>query len=170
MDKIVIGKVLKAQGIKGELKILPITGDIARFKKLKKVFIGDNVQYEVTTSRIDTKFAYITLEGLNDRNAVEKLRDNYISVDRSDAVKLPEGSYFVVDLIGCSVAVDGKAIGVLSDVYDYTGGADTYEVKLNDGKILMFPALSSVLKNIDIENKLIELDSEKLGEVGVYED
>lgn len=169
-DKIVIGKILKAQGIKGELKVLPITNDISRFKKLKKIYIGDSSQYEVSNARIDTANAYIKLVGFEDRNAVEQFKDKYISVDRQDAVKLPEGSYFVIDLIDSKVIVDDTIIGTLTDVYDYTGGADTYVVKLNDGKVMMFPALKVVLENVDVENKKIYLNKDRLAEVAVYED
>ena len=170
MDKIVVGKILKAQGIKGELKVLPITNDISRFKKLTEVFIAGNNQYEVEYARIDSTYAYIKLVGLDDRNSVEALRDCLIEVDRQNAVKLPKGSYFVVDLIGCKIIVDGNQIGTLTDVYDYTGGVDTYEVTLQNKKHLLFPALKMVLENVDVENKIITLNKEKLSEVAVYED
>ena len=169
-DKIVIGKVLKAQGIKGEIKVLPITNDISRFKNLSKIYIGDSSQYEVSNARIDTANAYIKLKGFEDRNAVEQFKDKYILVDRCDAVKLPKGSYFVIDLINCEVIVDNAVIGILTDVYDYTGGADTYVVKLTNGKNMMFPALKIVLENIDVENKKIYLNKDRLYEVAVYED
>ena len=170
MEKIVVGKILKAQGIKGELKVLPITNDISRFKKLKEVFIADSNQYEVEYARIDSTYAYIKLAEINDRNSAEALRDKLIQVNRQNAVKLPKGSYFVVDLIGCKMVVNGEKIGTLTDVYDYTGGVDTYEVTLLNNKQMLFPALKVVLENIDIENKTITLNEEKLSEVAVYED
>lgn len=169
-ENIVIGKILKAQGIKGEIKVSPITNDIVRFKKLKNVFIGENNQYEVESTRIDSTFAYIKLKEINNRNDAEILRNQYISIDRKDAVKLPEGSYFVVDLIGCKVVIDNEIVGELTDVYDYTGSVDTYEVTLTNGGQLLFPALKVILKNIDISNKLIELDKKRLDEVAIYED
>ena len=169
-EKIVVGKVLKAQGIKGELKIQPITNDISRFKKLKNVYIGDANQYEVEHARIDSAFAYIKLVGFDDRNSVEEFKDKFLLVDRKDAVKLPEGSYFLIDLIGSDVIVDDEVIGVLDDVLDYTGSVDTYSVKLNNKKSLLFPGLKAVLKEVDVENKKIYLNKDKLEEVAIYED
>ena len=169
-EKIVVGKVLKAQGIKGELKIQPITSDISRFKKLKNVYIGDSNQYEVEHTRIDTAFAYVKLVGLDDRNSVEQFKDKFLLVDRKDAVQLPEGSYFLIDLIGSDVIVDNEVIGVLDDVLDYTGSVDTYSVKLKNDKYLLFPALKIVLKEIDTINKKIILNKDKLEEVAIYED
>ena len=66
--------------------------------------------------------------------------------------------------------VDNEVIGTLNEVLDYTGTVDTYSVKLNNGKYLLFPALKAVLNNIDIENKKIYLNKDKLEEVGIYED
>ncbi len=168
-EKIVVGKILKSQGIKGEVKVLPITDDVARFKRLKTVFISGN-EYKVESVRIDSSFAYVKLEGANDRNTADTLKDKEILIDRKDAVKLPEGSYFVVDLIGCTVLVEDEKIGTLTYVLDYTGGANVYEVTLDSGKTLMFPALKKVLKTIDIESKTIVLDKASLDEVAVYED
>lgn len=169
MEKIVVGKILKSQGIKGEVKVLPITDDVTRFKKLKTVFIDEN-EYKVESVRIDSSFAYVKFCEVTDRNTADTLKDKEILIDRKDAVKLPEGSYFVVDLIGCKVFVEEKEIGTLTYVLDYTGSANVYEVTLPSGKTMMFPALKKVLKNIDVQNKIIVLDKESLSEVVVYED
>ena len=58
MAFITIGEILKAQGIKGEIKIKPLTDDIERFRKLKMVYI-DGVPYKISSKRIDDKFVYL---------------------------------------------------------------------------------------------------------------
>ena len=96
------------------------------------------------------------------------LRDHYICVDREHAVKLPEGRYFVVDLIGCTVSdTNGNDLGKLTDVLE-TGANDVYVI--SGEKNLMVPALKKLLHKVDIENKHIDLDAAVLEEVGLFED
>ena len=71
--KVLIGKIVKAQGIKGEVKVMPITSDIQRFKKINYCFIN-NIKYTITHVRIGAdNFAYLTFSEITDRNAAELL-------------------------------------------------------------------------------------------------
>jgi len=164
-DFIEIGKVLKPQGIKGELKVLPITDDVNRFKKLKSVLI-DNSEYFVISSVIRDGYVYMTFKGIDDRNAAELLRDKYLCVKRSDAVK-KEGQFFVVDVIGATVIVDGKRIGEVSDIYD-NGGGEIYVIKSGRNTI-SFPNVNGVIISIDADKKEVVLDAKKFDEVALYE-
>lgn len=166
MDKIVIGKVLKPQGIKGEIKVLPITDDVNRFNDLDTVFI-DNTEYGIKSVKIRDDGVFMIIDGIEDRNKAEGLRNKMLSVPRDKAVKTDEDSWFIVDLVGCNVSDDkGNILGKLTDVLQ-NGCADVYCV---DGGKLMFPALKKILKSVDINSKEIVLDSKVLNEVAVYED
>lgn len=165
MDTIVIGKVLKPQGIKGEVKALPITQDSLRFKELDTVFVA-GIEYDIKSVKIRDDGVYLTLDGVDDRNKAEKLRNELLYVPRSKAIKLEKDSWFITDLIGCKVTDDkGKLLGTLTDVLQ-NGCADVYCI---DGEKLMFPALKKVLSSVDVERKEIILNSEALREVAVYE-
>lgn len=166
MSKIAIGEIVKAQGIKGEVKILSLTDDALRFKKLKSLYISEDKKFEIETIRVDREMVYIKFKEILDRNGAETLVGKTVMIDRKDAVKLPEGSYFISDLIGCKVISDGKNIGKVTDVLQH-GAADVYV--LDSGKI-MFPALKNLLVKVDTENKTIEVDSFKLSEVAVYDE
>lgn len=165
MDIIEIGKVLKPQGIKGEIKILPITQNVNRFKKLTSVII-DGLEHQVGTVKIRDDGVYMTICGIDDRNKVEPLRGKYLAVPREEAIALPEDAWFIADLIGCSIFVDNALLGELTDIFQ-NGSADVYSI--DHGKI-MFPALKKVLKSVNVENKRIDLDPSAFGEVAVYED
>ena len=167
-----IGTITKPQGIRGEVKILPLTDDITRFVRLKKIFIQNGSVYEereVDSARVDNSFAYIKLAGVEDMSAADSLRGKDVFVDRKNAVRLPKGRWFIADLIGCKVQGDaGSEIGVLGDVLQ-AGGNDVYVVK-KGGKTLMFPAIKALLVSVDVETKLIVVDEKRLQEVAVYED
>ena len=94
-DKIVIGRVAKAVGIKGEIKILPITDDMRRYDKLKAVYIG-GAPYQIMSCRFDKAFVFLKLREINTRDAAGKLADEYVEIDRGDAI-IPEGGYLIAD-------------------------------------------------------------------------
>lgn len=165
MKNIVIGKVLKPQGIRGEIKVLPITDDANRFKELRSVFIGE-AEYSVNSVSIREDGVFMLVNGVYDRNGAEALRNRMLSVPRAKAVKPDEDSWFIVDLIGCKVRDDeGNSLGVLTDVLQ-NGCADVYCV---DGGRIMFPALKKLLRSVDVEAKEIVVDRQVLLEVAVYE-
>ncbi len=164
---ITVGDIIKAQGIKGELKIKPLTDDISRFKKIKYVYI-DNVKYEIRSLRISDDFVYIALNDISDRNNAEKLVGKELQIDRNEAIVLPKNTYFISDIIGCDVFLSDKTyVGKVDYIYQH-GAADVYEVK--GVKNVMFPFLNSLMISIDVDCKKIVLNKEEFERVAVYED
>lgn len=168
--RIVIGKIIKPQGIKGELKICPLTDNILRFNGLKHIYLGseDNLR-EIKNIRISGDDVFMFIEGIISRNDAEAARNLYISVDRENAVKPKEGSYFITDMIGCKVyAEDDEYLGTVKDIIQ-NGAADVFEISLN-GKIYMFPFVDGLAAEIDIANKKITVCKKRFDEVACYED
>lgn len=148
-----IGKIINTQGIRGEVKVLPLTDDISRFDDLKYVLIDDDMlkKAEVENVRYHKGIVILKLKGIESINDAEIYKGMYILVSREDAIKLPEGSYFVCDIIGLDVYdEDGVFLGKVKDVIS-TGSNDVYSVKSEDKEILI-PALKTVVKQIDIQN------------------
>ncbi|MEG2457052.1 MAG: ribosome maturation factor RimM [Clostridia bacterium] len=167
MLTLTIGEIVKAQGIKGEVKVVPITDNVLRFKVLKRVFIDGNRELKVESFRIDGNIVFLKFVGINTRNDAELLANHLINVPRDEAVTLPEGSHFIVDLIGCKVICEGKQIGALVDVLQ-NGAADVYIMSSN-GKTIMFPALSDLLISVDTNARVIEVCKSRFDEVAVYD-
>ena len=68
---------------------------------------------------------------------------------------MEEGSYYVVDILGCKVNTDtNQELGKVVDVFQ-TGSNDVYVVKDEQGKQILLPAIKQVIKNVDIKNKII---------------
>lgn len=167
MDKILIGIVAKPQGLKGEIKINPITDDINRFKKLTYVYIG-NTKYDVENVSVRGQFVVVKVKGINSCEQVEPLRQLNVEVERKDAVELKKDEYFMVDLIGCNVILeDGTVLGEVKH-FDRFGANDVATVKDIYGKEFMFPFLKEVLVEVNIEKKYIMVNS-KFDEVRVWE-
>lgn len=153
-----VGQILKPHGVRGEVKVYPLTDDCKRYSKLKKVYTTkDDANFseiEIESVKYVKEFPIVKLKGIDTVNDAEKLRQEYIYVDRENAVKLPEGSYFIADLIGMKVITDiGEDLGEVVSVFP-TGSNDVYEVKSpNYKKNILLPAIKDVILDINIESR-----------------
>ncbi|MBQ3116244.1 MAG: 16S rRNA processing protein RimM [Clostridia bacterium] len=163
-----IGLIVKPQGIRGELKVQPLTDDITRFNNLKEVIIDDST-YRVLRTVIAGNMVIICLSGIADRTVAETFRGKFLRVTRENAVPLEEGRYFVVDIIGCKVKTDTDTeIGSVIDVT--SARTDIFTVQTLDGRVLRFPFLNDLMEKIDVQNKTIIVKEKRLKEVSCYED
>lgn len=155
MEHFIIGKIINTHGVHGELKVLPLTDDINRFKKLKCVLIEKNnnlTEYNVSAVKFFNNFVLLKIEGINDLNTAQNYKECYLKIHRSEAVKLPKDSYYICDLIGLKVyTIEEEYLGEVVDVLQ-NGGNDLYIVE-KDTKQIMIPAVKEFVKLIDIENK-----------------
>ena len=167
-DYLKIGLITKPQGIKGEVKVQPLTDDPARFLKLKSVIIeGEN--YWVLSVKVGAEAVIAALSGVNDRNAAELLRGKFMCVKREDAVELKEDTFFIADIIDCALITDaGEKVGKITDVT--SARTDIFTVLCEDGKFLRFPFLKDLLIKVDVEEKTVTVKKKRLEEVGCYED
>jgi 16S rRNA processing protein RimM len=149
---ITVGQIINTHGIKGELKIYPLTDDLRRFRKLQKIYI-DGIEKNIVWCKLQADKVILKIEGIDSIDEAIKYKEKCLQVSREDAVKLPEDSYFIADIIGCSVLDEnGTEYGTVSDVIK-TGSNDVYWIK--EGKELLIPALKDVIINMDVENKKI---------------
>ena len=166
-----IGLIVRPHGVHGAVKLEPLSDSPARFKALKDAFLEQKGVYSaVSVSDVGVKenAVYLTLSCSTSPEEAEALRGSYLCVDRAHAVKLPEGVYFVADLMGCSVFdTEGKELGKLTNVFE-TGATDVYEIK--GEKTLLIPALKKLLSEVNVTVRRIVLDAEVLNEVGLFED
>ena len=153
-ETLVIGMITKAHGIRGEVKVMPLTDDLKRFKKLKSVLI-DGKEVVVEGVKLQSAKAILKLEGFDKIEDTVVLRDKYISVVREEAVELEEGEYYVADLIGCMVFDEnGLQLGKIYDVIS-TGSNDVYWVKDEKKKDVLIPVLKEIVLSVDIASEKI---------------
>lgn len=151
-----VGRIICPWGVRGQVKVEPLTDDPKRFKSLPEVFIefADSAVFYQIESVIFLKdyFPVIKLEGINSRQKAEALRGYYLKIQRKHAVKLPKDRYFICDIIGlCVFDESGNYIGTVKDVLQ-TGANDVYAVETPDQKEVLIPAIKQVVKKIDLEN------------------
>lgn len=153
-----VGQIVNTNGLKGLLKVNPFTDDITRFERLKTIFIEHKkelLEFEIESVRYQKKQVLLKLKGIDTIEEAEKYREDYLKINRNKEEKLPEDTYYIVDLIGLDVYTeDGEILGKLDDVFS-TGSNDVYVVKNSEGKQILLPAISDVIKNIDLKQKKI---------------
>lgn len=153
-----IGQIVNTSGLKGILKIKPFTDDIKKFSNLKTIYIKTKnglTEFKIEQVRYVKNMVMLKLAGIDTVEEAEKYRNLYIKVLRDQEEELEEGSYYVVDILGCKVNTDAnQELGKIVDVFQ-TGSNDVYVVKDEQGKQILLPAIKQVIKNVDIKNKII---------------
>lgn len=165
-----IGVIVRTHGVHGAVKVDPLTDKSKRFKGLQEAFLemhGVYTPVQLCVSSVSPDAVICTVAGYTTPEQANALRGAYLCVDRAHAVKLPQDTYFVTDLIGCETFdTDGSAYGKLTEVYE-TGANDVYEIE--HGK-LMVPALKRVLYEVDTDHSRIVFRADVLKEVGLFAD
>lgn len=156
---IAIGKITTTHGHRGEVRVYPLTDFPERFQRLGKVYVQkeDMRELHVERARFHKQFVIVKFKEINDMNEALQLKDYLIKINRSEVVPLPEGHYYIFQLVGSEVYSDkGEFLGELVDVHR-TGSNDVYVVQNPDtGEEILIPALKDVVKKIDLEeNKLV---------------
>ena len=148
-DWLLVGRIVGAFGVRGELKVEPLTDFPERFKRLKSVFVGPNRnERSIVSSRLHARLL-LCLEGVETREAAQSLRGQDLWIPRAQAMELPAGSFYVDDIIGLTVETDaGSRVGTVLDILA-TGANDVYVVEGEQGEILI-PAILDVVREIDV--------------------
>ena len=164
--KILIGKIVKPQGINGEVKLVDYTDGYAAVRNLERVYI-DDVEYKVLSLSSRDGAIFLCLRGIFDRNAAELLRGKDVYADKDKIEKSPD-SFFIEDIVGCKLYLSsGKLIGEIIAVN--SGATDVFVVSSPEGKGY-FPFLKDLKADIDIENKKITVDAKRFTEVAFFEE
>lgn len=149
-NMIKIGQIVAPHGVRGEVRVMPLTDFPERFKKLKVARLDDGTSFQVESVRYHQQFVILKFSGLDNRNLVEHMRHRFIEIERKDLMPLPEGHFHIFDIIGLSVYTEQEEfLGKISDVLQ-TGSNDVYIVEQKDKQPLLIPALKSVVLKVDV--------------------
>ena len=146
-----IGKIVATRGVRGEVRVQPWSDSPEFLCEFDMLYLDEGKKtIEIERSFVQKNVVVMKLKGIDTVEKAQEMRNSILYMDRDD-VELPEGSYFVQDLIGLSVidADNNEKIGVLSDVTE-TGANDVYHIKA-EKKEYLIPAIPDVIEKVDIE-------------------
>ena len=159
---IVIGKIIAPQGVRGEVRVTSLTDFPERYRSLKTALLDDGTALPIESVRYHQQFVLLKFRGLDTRNDIEHLRGRLIQVERKDVVPLPDGHYYIFDLVGLEVYNEQEEyLGNITDVLQ-TGSNDVYVVEQQGKQPLLIPGLKTVVLQIDIAGKkmIVKLQEE----------
>ena len=171
-DYLMIGTVLKPQGVRGECKIKPYAADLDLFSSWKTLYLSEKDSYhplscEVT--RIHDGYVYARLGDSVSADDAEHFRGQSLYIDRAHAASPDKNGHLIADLLGChAVSPSGDDLGELTDVLQ-NGSVDTWVFR-SSGKRWMAPALLEAFPQVDVESRRILVNPERLQEVALFED
>ncbi len=158
-----VGAITQTHGIKGEVKVFPLTDDISRFKNMKNLLLDAGKEgyktLEVESVRQQKNIVILKFKGIDNINDIEKYKGHGLFVTKENRVALKKDEYFIADLIGVKVYLDtdkDTVFGTISDVLQ-TGANDVYEIEMADGKSVLVPAIKDCILDVDVENDRVEI-------------
>lgn len=160
-----IGKIVALFGVRGELKVLPLTDIPDRFTSLKAVHVSTDVntntykRYTITSVRpYKGEMLLVKLEGITSANDAESLRGQSLWIPESELAQLPPDSYYQHDILGLKVyTLSNHEVGQIVDLFP-TGGNDVYVVRTPERKEVMIPAIKTVVRQIDVLRGVMYID------------
>ncbi len=164
MEKIEIGKIVKEQGIKGDVKLILFADADFNFSLLKKVYINNTKalieRCYPLSGGLGVKFDIIT-----SRNLASTFKNALVYADKKD-VECKQDRYFIADLINKPVMLDdGTLVGKLVDVQNF-GSADV--IYISGDKNLLVSHVEGLIESVDDEK--VTFNTQKFNQVAVYED
>lgn len=159
-ELIVVGEIVKCQGINGEFKVIPMTDHPKRFGELKRVFLKNPAGIQelwITNYRNFKQFVLLQFEGITDLTAAEELGRGFLYIPKNERRKLPPGRFYYDELEGLEVEnVTGESLGTLCSIIE-TGANDVYVVRGPQGEILI-PALKQVVLEVDLDQGKMKVE------------
>jgi 16S rRNA processing protein RimM len=160
-ELVFIGTVARAHGVRGELKLVEGEGASGAWRESNELFIGANAQaasrYAVRQVRGGGRFVIVALEGVDDRDKAEVLRQLKVFVPRNRLPSTKEGEYYIADLLGLEVVDEaGRVYGVVHEIFD-NGAHDVYVVRKGKTEILI-PAVEGVVLEVDTQGGRLVMD------------
>ena len=158
-----VAKIVKPQGIKGEVKAQPLTNVLAVFENLKKINV-EGEEKKIQKISLRQGFLYIKFEGINDRNAAENLRNKSLFLPKETLVScLEEDELLVDDIVGAILYdTDGNLVGQVVDVENY--GATFNFIIQKDGRTIQTPFVIGLFEK---DGNALKVNRKKFDEVSI---
>jgi len=155
-----VGKVVALFGVQGELKVMVLSDIPDRFKELDAIYVGPNhIRHRIERVRpYKGEMVVLKLQGIDDANTAEKLRNFDITIPESELAQLPPDSYYQHDILGLQVITTrGRVVGTIVDII-VTGSNDVYVIKSATNEQNLIPAIKDVVKQVDLRRKVMYID------------
>jgi 16S rRNA processing protein RimM len=157
---VAVGEIVGTFGVRGELKVQPLTDFPDRFQRTATVYVGaERSPYAVEGAHTHKQHVLLKLRGVDDPEAGERLRGSGLWIPADEITPLPADQYYLHDVVGLRVRhVNGVELGTITDVMA-TGGNDVFVVRLRgSGGEVLLPAVKEFIKAVDLVEGIVTVD------------
>ena len=155
--KVLVAVIAAPHGIDGAVSAEVYSDNPRRFAAGAELATAYGEKLRIVSASPHKGRLLLRLSGVEDRNAAEKLRGVKLYVDESEVKPLPEGSWYWFQLLGLTVTEKGRGLGEIVEILPYTAN-DVYVVRRQNKKDLLIPALKDVVKQVDLDAKVMEVE------------
>lgn len=152
-DLIIVGEVIRAHGVRGAVRVAPVTDFPEHLLALDEVVLVSGAaarRVRVERSEASGRFVVMKFGGVDTPEEAETLRGATVQIPATQAVPLPPGQFYIFQVVGLEVRTpEGTVIGRVVDILR-TGSNDVYVVRPHNGAEILLPAVDSVVEQIDI--------------------
>ncbi|NOZ92997.1 16S rRNA processing protein RimM [bacterium 3DAC] len=163
--RVLVGKIVRAHGIKGDVYIHPFSDNPDRFSAGGSLELADGSRVEITrSSKHATKNLYrVHLKDVDTRNDAEALVGQNVYVRESELPELEEDEFYIFQLVGMAVYdLSGNLLGTVKDLLQ-TGGIDVLRIsRVEEKKELLVPFAKEFVKDISVKDKKVVIDTSQL--------
>ena len=158
---LLMGRVGKTHGLRGEVKVIPETDDPKRFALLETVFLGKVPEEATPHAIVSVRLQHtkrgptvvLKLEGIDTVEGAATLRRQSVFAREEDLPPLADDEFFLHDLIGLDVLTDqGKAVGTVTNVLEMPAN-NVYVVSRPDRPDALIPAVPAFIDDVDIAGR-----------------
>ena len=162
MELIAYGKILRPHGLKGEIKVLPYSGNPENFQQIQYIYTQSGCtepqRHKVSARKLQKNFIIARIQNVNSVEQAELLRNKEVHVDKNDLPSNQEDEYYWFELIGLSVySQSGALIGKVDSLID--NAAQPTLVIRDSSREYMVPLIDRFVKKIDLGNSKIIVES-----------
>ncbi len=146
MDFVCVGKIIKPQGIKGEVKILPSIDIPAIFNGKHQLFV-EKKSMKIKTASFRLGYGFVAFEEIKDRNEAEKFRNKKVYITKEEFSSLAVDDFLIEDLVGSLVYDEkGQLVGQIMGVTDY--GFDDIIIIKEENLLFEVPFRKAIFTNV----------------------
>ena len=147
--RVAVGRVNAAWGLRGHVKVTPLTSNPDRIRTGAVLLVRGEPRAVLDVAR-PRGYPCVAFEGCEDAAAAAALRGALIEIEEADLPALPDGEFYVHDLVGLTVvSADGEVLGELAEVVR-TGANDVYLVRREGARDALIPAIPDVVLDVDL--------------------
>jgi 16S rRNA processing protein RimM len=160
---VAVARVGKPTGLQGLCRLFSFGDYLSKIELPIKVFVGSHRSVEsqelVSLKKADERSFRASFTGFADKDSVDTLKNHFVYIAKSELPETDENEYYFYQLTGLDVETEtGETVGQVAEVFNFPT-TDALEVKLNNGKKILFPFRKETIVTVILEERKIVIES-----------